>query len=477
MNSAENEAPVLREKVKLSSRMWLGGAGCMISTLCNIITGGGLTFFFINYMGLSEGLSALCWILFGIWNAVNDPIFGWLSDKTKSKLGRRIPYIRYGSLMIAVVYILSWFTFPGESQIGMFFQMFFSLFFFDALYTAIATSLYVMPYEMAITNEARGKILLVTLIFNLGSVSVPLVLLAELKKLLTNSLHEFQLTMIIIGVVAGIIMFLSTFFYKESTYAQKEEQYPFLKSIGYCFKNKSFIVFEVISFTVTFVQTALFIGITYYFGAFDLNYIYCYIALFVGVALGLSLWLTVGLKKWGVKKSILIMCLVFIASSIVMIAFGKFLVGGMVAFLGVGFALSGGLYMVPLMNGDVIDYDEHTSGLRREGMYAGVNSFICKPAISIANAAFPLMIVSFGYDKTIDLINQTNLAKFGIIFSWFIIPLVLFILSYVLIKIFYPLYGEKWDLIKASLTKKHEDKQKEYEMNVLKQIKEEGLEE
>ncbi len=473
MNKIEIDEPILKEHVKLSSRMWLGGAGCMISTLCNIITGGGLTFFFVEYLGMSRSLNALCWILFGIWNAINDPIFGWISDKTKSKLGRRVPYIRYGSLIIAVVYILSWFTFPSESQLGMFFQMFFSLFFFDALYTAIATSLYVMPYEMALTNEARGKILLVTLIFNLVAVSVPLVLLAQLEKILATSLHSFQLTMIIIGVVAGIIMFFSTFFYKENEYVKKEEQYPFLKSIGYCFKNKSFIVFEVISFTVTFVQTALFIGLSYYFDAYEINYLYCYIALFVGVAVGLSLWLTVGLKKWGVKKSILVMCVVFAVSSILMITLGKYLIGGIIAFLGVGFALSGGLYMVPLMNGDVIDYDEHKSGLRREGMYAGVNSFICKPAISIANAVFPLMIVAFGYNENVDLVSQSALAKFGIVFSWFIIPLVLFVLSYVLIKIFYPLYGEKWDAIKASLAENHKQKQKEYEMEVLKQINKE----
>ena len=38
---------------------------------------------------------------------------------------------------------------------------------------------------------------------------------------------------------------------------------------------------------------------------------------------------------------------------------------------GMGFA--GGMYLVPLMNGDVIDYDESITGLRHEGMYAGVN--------------------------------------------------------------------------------------------------------
>ena len=141
MASTKNET----EHVRLSSRLWLGGADCMITTLCNIMTGGGLTFFFVKYFGMDPGWSASCWLIFGIWNAVNDPLFGYISDKTKSRLGRRIPYIRYGSLMIAAVFVLSWVIWFGTgSNAQMFAQMLISLFLFDTLYTAIATSIYVM---------------------------------------------------------------------------------------------------------------------------------------------------------------------------------------------------------------------------------------------------------------------------------------------------------------------------------------------
>ena len=96
----------------------------MITTLCNIITGGALTFFFVNYFGMNAKLSATCWMLFGLWNAVNDPLFGYISDKTKSKLGRRIPYIRYGAVLIAAIFVLSWVVwFDTGSDIQMFIQI------------------------------------------------------------------------------------------------------------------------------------------------------------------------------------------------------------------------------------------------------------------------------------------------------------------------------------------------------------------
>lgn len=52
-NTAEEQ--LHKEHIKLSSRLWLGGADCMITTLCNIITGGGLTFYFVNYYGMDPG--------------------------------------------------------------------------------------------------------------------------------------------------------------------------------------------------------------------------------------------------------------------------------------------------------------------------------------------------------------------------------------------------------------------------------------
>ncbi len=456
-----------KEKVKLSSRLWLGGADCSITALCNIVTGGGLTFFFVSYFGMDAKWSALCWLLFGIWNALNDPLFGYVSDRTKFKLGRRIPYIRYGALAIAAVFVLAWVVFfDTGSDVQMFVQMFVSLFLFDMLYTAIATSLYVMPFEMAVTNEARSKILLVKVIFGLVALSVPLVLLAQLEGILNRSLQQFQLTMTIIGVVAGVIMFLSTFFYKENSYVKQEEQYPFIKSLVTCFKNKNFIVFEVISFSVTYIQTALMLGLSYYFGSCSVNYLFSYLAMFAGIVVGIILWMKPG-AKWGVKKCVVIMCSVFCAALLFLLFLGQYTLASVVGFFGAGIGFAGGTYLIPMMNGDVIDFDEHLSGLRREGMYAGVNSLICKPAISIANALFPLMIQWFGYDASVSLAQQSSTAAFGIRFSWVSVSAVLLLICVLVIGRFYSLDGDKWASIKNKLALDHEEKQRAYEQKML----------
>ena len=67
-----------------------------------------MTYFYTKYLGLDEGLASIVWIIFAVWNALNDPLFGYISDRTRSKLGRRIPYIRYGALLYGLVFVAFW---------------------------------------------------------------------------------------------------------------------------------------------------------------------------------------------------------------------------------------------------------------------------------------------------------------------------------------------------------------------------------
>ena len=78
----------------------------------------------MHKLGLDVNLNIIVLILFGVWNAINDPIYGFLADKTKSKLGRRIPWIRYGAPIMAIIYALIWISFPGTegNQVFLFIQ-------------------------------------------------------------------------------------------------------------------------------------------------------------------------------------------------------------------------------------------------------------------------------------------------------------------------------------------------------------------
>ena len=456
MNKTQNLLPETEEKVPVWGKVWLSLADCMCGMLNGLLTGGGMTYFFTKFMGMNENLAGIVWIIFGIWNAVNDPLFGYISDRTKSKLGRRIPYIRYGSIFYSLVFVLTWVKWPfGGSQTALFIQMLATLFLFDTLYTAIATSLYVMPYTMAVTNKARSSIFIWKIGFSLISMAVPLVVFPMIKPDVGSDPTRFQLIMTAIGVFAFLAIFLSTFFYKEKVVNESEENMNIFRSVIECLKNRSFLVFEILSFTVIFIQTILMQGVIYYFDEFDMPMPVAYGALGLGAVFGILLWIN-RLKPWGVRGCVTIMCVSFAAAAAVMCFFGQIKAVAAVVFFLTGVGFAGGMYLVPIMNGDVIDYDEVKTGARREGIYAGVNSLITKPAISLANAAFLWIAKAFGYNTALTAGLQDALAKRGVLVAWMAIPAILLILSAVGMK-FYPLHGKKWDEQKQSLAERHKN--------------------
>lgn len=455
--------PLQEERVPVKSRIWISVADSATAILQSLVAASALTYYFVKLRGLETGLAGIVWLLFGIWNAINDPLLGYISDRTRSKIGRRLPYIRYGAPILAVAFILMWVNVPGSdgNQTALFIQMLIGLFIYDTLYTSIATNIYIMPYEMAVSNKARSTIYIWKILFMVFTIVVPLAL-ERFKPDVGDAagITSFRWLMVAFGVGMAALVFFSTFFYREKHFTQNQAQPPFLEAIKDCFTNRSFVVFETISFTIIFAQTALMQGIWLYFDEFAVPGLPLYIALGVGIVGGVVLWIN-RREKWGIKTSTRLMALVFSAGCLALLLGGRSVVPAAFGFLCFGFGFAGGMYLIPLMNGDVVDFDEHKTGLRREGMYAGINSLITKPAISIAQWALLTIITAFGYDQALAKGAQSFDAETGILFGW-VGPTGLLLLICFFTLGLYPLAGEAWEGIKKQLAAQHREKEKKY---------------
>ena len=496
MNNNNVSTPVVREeKVKTSSAAWLGGANCATGLLCAFAEGSAFQYLFVNKLGLDPWLNGIIWIIFGIWNAINDPIYGFLADRTHSKLGRRRPWIRYGAPIMALLYALMWVEFPQMKGVQwfLFIQELLGLFLYDIVYTAIASAIYVMPYEMAVTNKARNKIFLWNIAFSVISYGAPMVLNSFLDPLLKGNYQVFALVMAGMGLLCGAIVFVSTFFYKENGYVQDEVQPKFWDGLKMCLKNKSFLLFEVISWTVIFAQSALMVGLAYLTGFYangdntangwlgGLSLPVLIGAMVLGMILALALFITKR-QKWGTRTNTLIGVGTMAVGCLLGAFLGRFFVFAVLTFFCCGAGLACGLYLVPMINGDVMDKDEIDNGNRREGVYAGINSLITKPAGSIATALFPLLIGAFGFnaqlnnaDGTTNFAAQLPACKDWFFFCWLFVTGILLALSF-LAMWFYPLHGKEWDEKKESLAKAHAEKEFAYEQEILAKIENEKLE-
>jgi len=447
---------IIEERIPWKSRIWISLADSSVAMLQTIVGGGALTYYFTRVRGLEPNLAGLVWLLFGIWNAINDPLFGFISDRTKSNLGRRRPYIRYGAPILTLGFIFLWLDLPA-SQGMMFSQMLIGLFVYDILYTAIATSIYIMPYEMAVSNKARSSIFIWKIIFMIFPNVLPFVI-AAIQPGPGDDPSAYRLLLIGMATVLGLIVFLSTYFYEEKVFAQQDEQFPFLKSLKESFLNFAFVIFLVVSFTVIYIQTSLMQGVAYYFDEIMATPLPLYIGLAIGIVFGIVFWIR-RRDPWGVKTCVRVWLAAFAAGCLIMLVGGKLLLPAAIGFFLIGVGFAGGMYLIPIMNGDVIDYDEQRTGLRREGMYAGINSLVTKPAISLAQAAFLWILQANGYDPLLPKGLQTAQAENGILLAWMLIPAILLTLSWIVMR-WYPLAGKQWEEIKRQLAIIHDEKER-----------------
>ena len=93
-----------------------------------------LTKFFQDNMGLDQKWIGVAMIIYAVWNAINDPIFGEITDRTKSKLGRRIPYLRYTAPFYALTFAAIWFCPENASQILKFWWMLVTMLLYDTCF-------------------------------------------------------------------------------------------------------------------------------------------------------------------------------------------------------------------------------------------------------------------------------------------------------------------------------------------------------
>ncbi|MFW9889313.1 MAG: MFS transporter, partial [Candidatus Thorarchaeota archaeon] len=139
------------ERLPLRSKFAFGLSQASINILQVIALGSAITFYYNVKLGLSEEWISLAWLVFAIWNAINDPLFGILQERIDTDVGRRIPVLRFGAPVYAITFLICWFPFLGSTQIALFWNFLLVLFLFDSMFTMVGLVQTALPAEMCIT--------------------------------------------------------------------------------------------------------------------------------------------------------------------------------------------------------------------------------------------------------------------------------------------------------------------------------------
>ena len=222
---------------------------------------GFVLFFFTDIKRLPVAIASGVMFAYSLWDAVNNPIMGYISDRTKSRWGRRIPYLKFGAIPFALSLILIWLApYDGvEQTTALMLFMIFVPFLWEGLGTMTTTAYYSLLPEMFATYEDRTK---VAVSMNIVQV-VGLFIGMAGTPVLTDMLGWVP-TAAIFAVITIVTYYIGLTGMFERQTSIDAEGVPFFEALKATFINRSFISI-VVSQTFRFVGTGtLTTGVLFY---------------------------------------------------------------------------------------------------------------------------------------------------------------------------------------------------------------------
>ena len=356
-----------------------------------------MLFYYTDVVGVKPGLAGTAMLVGKItWDLINDTLFGYLEDKTKSRWGKRRPYLIFGALPFALSF---WgvFSIPkGLGDTAYFFLIIGSFILFDTFHTLTATAYSAMTAEITEDYNERTSLSTYRMVFSvIGYISgagVSGVLADIFSKSFGVSVAEgWSLVALTFGVLGGISMLIPGLFLKYTPAVEsKPSELPPFKSILSTFKNKPFVMYVIITSIMSISFTMVTTMLNYYI-AHRLDMEESGLLIMLAMMGTLAIFLVpcgILMNKIGKAKAYALG--LTIASAALIVVF--LLPGGpnpmifiLAAIAGLGFSAQ---WVCPhSMIPDVIEYDELITGERREGVYYGVHATSGKITGALASAA------------------------------------------------------------------------------------------
>jgi GPH family glycoside/pentoside/hexuronide:cation symporter len=427
------------------------------------IFGALLPIFYQDYLGLSARWIAVASLVYAIWNAINDPLFGYITDNTRSKFGRRIPYMRFTAPFLALTFILVWFAPAQAGQTAIFWWMLISMLLYDTCYTIIGLVYSALLPEITESDVERNDLQISASLFGLLGMLLGFIIpdLFRPKAGGDPSFVPLQIAMVVVGVVGALLIIATTIKVKERPEFTKVDQPVNLRdSIKFTFSSKSFLILVAANF-MSILMSSLVTGSVFYLADYvvQMNTMILLACIFIPLIIGVP-FTKLFTKRFGVVGGNQVLLLIAAAGLLsIMILPNAFIP---VCLALAGFGLAGPQTLTNVLFAQVADEDETRSGVRREGSFFGVNALITKPAQSLAIALSPFILEATNFvtreqNQGQIFLTQPESAVTGIKIITGLVPGIAMLLGAIIL-IWYPLRGEYLHSIQLKVLQMHTDK-------------------
>lgn len=395
-----------------------------------------LLFYLTNVVGLKLALAGTLIFIAKLYDAsINVPV-GIVSDRTRTRWGRRRPFFLVGAALCSVWFVLMFHTpaVPADGETGPIAAwVLMCLLLYATGYAIFNVPYMAMPAEMSRDYHERTAIMSFRVIFiQVGNI-VAVGLGPRIAQHFGGGLEGYAIVGWVLGLMTLVTMVASFFgTARARTVERSETRYTIGEQLRSALSNRPFLLLAAFKFLTLLSGATVFATLLFF------------VKNVLGLEQGVMLWYTVGhaaaafitvplvwvplSARIGKKRALVIATLGFM-----LVALSWMLAGpgespwvfALRAFL-LGAFQAGKLLLGLTMLPDVMEYDSLRTGLRREGAYAGAYNVVEKAAFALSPLVMTLILAAFGYKESVDnrAVAQSAEAVFGIYLNIAIVPAV-----------------------------------------------------
>ncbi|MBE8968164.1 MFS transporter [Nostocales cyanobacterium LEGE 12452] len=466
---------ILSEKLDLKTKLAYG-AGDLGPAITANISVFFLLVFFTNVAGIPAGLAGSILMIGKIWDGINDPFVGFLTDKTKSRRwGRRLPWMFYGAIPFGIFFFLQWIVPQFSANQS---ENIWPLFWYyvvigvisQAFYTVVNLPYTAMTPELTQDYDERTSLNSYRFTFSIGGSILSLIL----TQIVFSAIADRQQQYLVLAAVSTVISILGLYwcvfgvrdrilaFEAKRIQTEEPESLSFFEQLKIVFSNRPFL-FVIGIYLCSWLGVQVTASIIPYFvvtcmGLKESDVPTVMIAVQGTALLMLFVWGALS-KKIG-KKIVYFLGMtlwIIAAAGLFFLQPGQIVLMYVMAVMaGIGVSTA---YLIPWsMIPDVIELDELQTGQRREGIFYGFMVLLQKFGLALGLFLVGNALQVSGFKESVagsPLPIQPESALFAIRVAVGPIPTICLIFGLVL-TYFYPITREMHAEIMLKLKERQE---------------------